>query len=131
MNRRALTLAILALVLGAAAARPAPAATLVDGSLPSYASPANESFANEGVANAPAAVEVRAVPLERPAAGELVTTSDRGRTWSRSSLDTASRDCPVDSPATTTTQVRCGSVSWKVEHFGGGAGARGYVFGRN
>jgi hypothetical protein len=123
--------ALLALNLSAAPPRPALAATLLDGALPAYAYPAYESSPNgKNLGNAPATFEIQAVPRARPAAGELITTSNGGRTWSRAALETASPDCPVDSVRPTTSEIRCGGVTWKVQPLGSGEGAQGYLFSR-
>lgn len=131
MKGRVLCFALLALNLSAAPPRPALAATLLDGAVPSYASPVYESSASgKKLANAPATFEIEAVPRLRPAAGELITTSNGGRTPSRAALETAAPDCPIDSVRPTASEIRCGDVTWKVQPLGSGAGAQGYLFSR-
>jgi hypothetical protein len=132
MNRRVLRLALLALALAFASSRPALAATHGDCALPTYASPAEDSRAASSSESAvPAAIVVRAVPRERPAAGVLLTTSDRGLSWNREALETAAGDCPLDAGRSGTWRVRCSGVTWKVEQIGSGVGAKGYVFARS
>ncbi|MGP6157192.1 MAG: hypothetical protein ACLPYS_06735 [Vulcanimicrobiaceae bacterium] len=108
----------LALTLGAAYA-PALAATRPPCAMPSYAS-APESYA-----------VVVPTAGSRQVAGELLATSDAGRSWRRSALETA-QGCPVDvAQGTGTRVVRCGGVVWYVRDFGARNGARGYVFARD